>query len=460
MRYTLTVFEPDYEKIKAHLSSDPSVEQAGYLMCRLSQTPSEMRLLAREFVPVLPGEIIEQSAHHMKIDSRSYTRAMKYANDTKCCFVFVHSHPHGYPEHSSQDDAEEAPLFTTAYVRIRTAGVHGSLVMTDLNVSSARVWLLDGSIEPIERVRIIGKRFRFWFSGDGEEPVPEFFDRQVRAFGKDIQVLLKKLRIGVVGVGGTGSCVAEQLIRLGVGELRIADGETFDSSNVNRVYGSRVIDQTLPKVKLTERMAADIGLGTKIDTSNRPVTFQSVLASLRDCDIIFGCTDDEWGRSLLTRFAVYYGIPVLDMGVQIDSENGTIRSIQGRVTMLMPGTACLYCRGRIASERIAAESKRALNPQEAAALQEEGYIPELQEPAPAVVPFTTTIAAGAVSELLHRLTGFLGDERESSEVLYLIDDSRIRTNRVLPREGCFCSGRSYWGRGDVRPFLDTTWRPG
>ena len=76
-----------------------------------------------------------------------------------------------------------------------------------------------------------------------------------------------------------------------------------------------------------------------------------MLEEFRTCDAIFGCTDDEWGRSLLTRLAIYYAIPVFDMGVKIDSEDGIIRSINGRVTTLLPGTACLYCRGRITAER-------------------------------------------------------------------------------------------------------------
>jgi hypothetical protein len=29
---------------------------------------------------------------------------------------------------------------------------------------------------------------------------------------------------------------------------------------------------------------------------------------------------------------------------------------------------------------------------------------------------------------------------------------------VPPREACFCGDTKFWGRGDVTPFLDTTWR--
>lgn len=459
MRHTVTFTEDDYTALEAHLASDASVEQAAFLICRPAQTDTELRLLVREILPVQGGDILEQSPVHMKIASRAFIRAMKRASDTKSCIMFVHLHPNGYPHHSSQDDIEEQKLFRTAYIRIHNAGVHGSLVLTQSGLAAARVWLPDGTTQTIERIRIIGRRVRFWFSDGVSGEVPEFFDRQVRAFGSDIQRLLSRLRIGVVGVGGTGSCITEQLIRLGVGSLVIADGESFEASNVNRVYGSRLIDESIAKVKIAERLAADIGLGTKIELLTRPISYQSVMKAFRDCDLIFGCTDDELGRSLLTTFAIYYLIPVFDMGVKIDSDGGIIRSIQGRVTTLMPGAACLHCRGRLSTELIQAESQRAANPEAAGALEEEGYIPELAEPAPAVVAFTTTIAASAVTEFLHRLTGFMGVERESTEVLHFIDQTELRRNKLPSREGCFCGNKQYWGRGDVRPLLDTTWRP-
>ncbi len=459
MRYSLTFTEEDYATLQAHLDFDVSVEQAAFLICRPSETDGEIRLLVREIVPVLPPDVIEQSAIHMKIAPAAYTRAMKRANDTKSCFVFVHSHPNGYPDHSEQDDIEEAKLFATAYIRIRTPGIHASLIFTPGGISSARVWLPDLTIQQVKRVRIIGARFKFWFGNSAQDAIPEFFDRQVRAFGHDIQRLLRHLRVGIVGVGGTGSCVAEQLVRLGVGSILIADGEEFEASNVNRVYGSRVIDAGIKKVKIIERLAADVGLGTRVRMIARPISYELAMKVFRDCDVIFGCTDDELGRSLLTRFAVYYIVPVFDMGVKIDSEGSQIRSIQGRVTTLMPGAACLNCRGRLRPDIIHAESKWSIDPNAAAELKKEGYIPELAERAPAVVAFTTTIAASAVTEFLNRLTGFMGPDRQSTEVLHLIDDTKVRTNRVSPREDCFCGDKKYWARADVRPFLDTTWRP-
>ena len=68
--------------------------------------------------------------------------------------------------------------------------------------------------------------------------------------------------------------------------------------------------------------------------------------------------------------------------------------------MLAPGAGCLVCRNRIDLRRAAAEM---LAPEEHRRLADEGYAPALAETDPAVVAFTTQVAAAAVSELLERL---------------------------------------------------------
>jgi len=193
-----------------------------------------------------------------------------------------------------------------------------------------------------------------------------------------------------------------------VGDLLIIDGQEFDPTNVNRMYGSRSTDGGFPKVDLIKRLATDIGLNTKVTTLQKHIYYKSSFAQLRNCDIVFGCTDDELGRSLLTKLPVYYYIPVFDMGVKIDHrEDGTIRSINGRVTTLIPSAACLFCRGRINPTIISAEALSVYNPDEYAKRKAEGYVLGLNDTAPAVIPLTAEVASSAVLELLHRLTGCL-----------------------------------------------------
>jgi hypothetical protein len=251
-----------------------------------------------------------------------------------------------------------------------------------------------------------------------------------------------------------GSAVIEQLTRLGVGKLSVFDRDVFDDSNVNRVYGAGTADAGKKKVNLAGRNIGRIGLGTEVAIYPEHITKQETARALRDCDLVFGCTDKEAPRAILVQLALRYLIPIFDLGVLIDSEEGVLRDVVGRVTTLLPGEACLFCRERISAAGVANES---LSDEERAVLAAEGYAPELPTPSPAVVAFTSAVASLGVTELLHRLTGFMGDERQSSEVLIFFDKSRMRTNRPAPGEECLCNQRRLWGRGDSRSFLDLAW---
>lgn len=458
MRYSITFAGDDYRSLVEHLHQPGFIEQGAYLLCSLSVTESESRLLVRAVILVRPEEVISASSSHMEIAPQSFMRAMKCADIGHLSFVFVHSHPYGPAGHSPQDNVTEPSFFRTAYTRINGKAIHASIVVSGVDHPRARVWHSDGTTSPVEVIRVIGDRFRFFHHDPQLNAHAEIFDRQVRAFGMEIQYLLKTLHIGIVGNGGTGSAVAEQLIRLGIGKLSLFEGQTLDASNVTRVYGSRLADVDRPKVKIIQRLAKDIGFGTEVTLFPEHITSLKTAEALRDCDVIFGCTDDEWGRSILSKLAIDYYIPVIDMGVKIDSNEGSIVSVQGRVTTLAPGTACLFCRGRITAEGVRAQVIESCNPSQAEELRRQRYAPELHGNAPAVIAFTTAAASTAVAELLHRLTGFMGPDRISSEVIHFFDQSRMRTNHLSPNFDCYCGDKQRWGLGDQQPFLGMLWQ--
>ncbi len=458
MRYSITLLEDNFRKLEEHFNSSPD-EAAAYLYARIASTPNEARLLVRDVVLVTDEDIETRSPVHLSIAGRSYVRAVKQSALADAAFIFVHSHPGGPAAFSNQDDREEPDLFRLAHDRNPRA-CHASLVF---DVPSqrfvGRVWLPDGSTHRIEVVRSIGKRWKFLRSNDSAGDA-DVFDRQVRAFGKDIQNQLQHFRIGVVGAGGTGSAVIEQLIRLGVGHLIVIDSDSLDRTNVNRVFGSGVADAGTPKVAIAERQAERIGLGTNVRAIPRHLSFKDVAEELRECDVVFGCTDDEWGRSILARLSVYYLIPVIDVGVVIEPVPNTelIRSIHGRVTVLQPGTACLFCRGRISPDGVRDETIRLTDPARAEGLHKEGYLTGVQEPAPSVVSFTSAVASLATTELLDRLVGFKDEDSKGTEYLLRFDADTIGHSTRASVEGCFCNDKTLWGAGDRKLFLGLTWR--
>jgi molybdopterin/thiamine biosynthesis adenylyltransferase len=452
-KFTLTMLEKHSDLLKQIIFAVPGLEGAAYLMCGISRTEQEVRLLVREVIPVKPEHYLVRESDRLSIASESYVPVAKQSKLNKEAVIFVHSHPSDYPEFSPADNIEEPKLL--AFLQSRCADVpHGSMVCSGPTPTfNARIWC-DGTWADIERIRFIGRRFRIVDKAPGAEPLPEFFDRQVRAFGPQIQRLLGSLHIGVPGVGGTGSATVQQLVRLGVGRVSVFDGDVLAASNVTRVHGSSLEDVDRPKAVVQAESLNRIGFDTEVIVFPKHITVEETAKHLRDCDFIFGCTDKHSPRGILVRLALRYLIPVIDMAVRIDSKDQIIRGIWGRVTTILPGEACLFCRETITARHVRAES---LPPDQLEAEIREGYAPELGSDEPAVVMFTTAVAAQAVSELLHRLTGFMGEDRVSSEVILHFHESRIRTNRRSPKADCMCMHQQHWGRGDTRNFLGVTW---
>ena len=80
------------------------------------------------------------------------------------------------------------------------------------------------------------------------------FERNIELFGESGQQRLRESRVAVVGVGGLGTHVVQQLALLGVGALTLVDGEELSESNKNRYVGVRH-DDPVPgsrKVDLAE----------------------------------------------------------------------------------------------------------------------------------------------------------------------------------------------------------------
>lgn len=452
----MTFVADDYEKLTSHLFGDSSVEQAAYLLCGISETQAEIRFLVRSVVPVAPDKLKEQSEKHLAIPSSSFVPVLKQAAARQECFFLVHSHPKGFKDFSSQDDLEEPKLFRAAYIRIGF-GLHGSLVFSGRDSLSGRVWIDDGGeFRPISLhwIRVIGRRFEFLIPENGSalhDVMPDrFFDRQIRAFGKDLQRLLGNLHVGVVGCGGTGSAVIEQLARLGVGQLTIVDDDKVEDTNISRVHGSTLHDEGREKVQVMQDMIQKIGFGTEIHVIKRKAIYESVARALRNCDLIFGCTDDQAGRMILNELSIHYYIPLIDMGVVIDSHSGYLRSVLGRVTMVRPRANCLLCRQWIRIDMVEAELMSAELRERRA---REGYAPELEEKDPAVVSFTTAVAAQSVMEMLHLITGYMGDERDVRDILWRMDSTAYSFRPVPNSEGCSCTTPKKVGRGDRREFL-------
>jgi hypothetical protein len=59
--------------------------------------------------------------------------------------------------------------------------------------------------------------------------------------------------------------------------------------------------------------------------------------------------------------------------------------------------------------------------------------------------------------MLHRLTGFMGEDRRSTEVLMAFHETKLHRNRQPASAECLCQVREHWARGDSHNFLGLVW---
>lgn len=438
-----------------------NVETAGVLTARYVATPSgHVRLLGRRIHWVPEDAYLERESDRLSIASSGYVHALADAEHDGSIAIWLHTHPGNgaSPRPSRHDrvvDEQLADLF-----RLRAnVGHYAAIVVAhrDGQLRFAGHLESEGERADIDRLWITGRRLQLAHNATHDAaPLPEEFDRNIRAFGGDIQRVLGDLSVAVIGAGGTGSAVAEQLVRLGVRRLHLLDPDELSGSNVTRVYGSTPADIGRPKVDILAAHLERIAPAAEITTTKGMVTEEANARALLDADVVFGCTDDNAGRLVLSRVASYLLTPVIDCGVLLSSgPTGQLQGIDGRITVLAPGAACLVCRERVDLARAAAEM---MTPEEHERLAGEGYAPALAGTEPAVVTYTTQVAASAVTELVERLVHY-GPDPATSEILLRMHEREISTNDAHPRDGHYCDpAADKLGRGSVNPFLEQTWR--
>jgi molybdopterin/thiamine biosynthesis adenylyltransferase len=270
------------------------------------------------------------------------------------------------------------------------------------------------------------------------------YDRQVQVFGIQVQKRLSSLRIGIVGLGGTGSMVAEQLAHLGIQRFVLVDPDVIELSNLNRVVGASGGDIARPKVDVAAELIRRVQPSASAEKIIDSVNKNSVLMRLRELDAIFCCTDSHGSRHLLNELAYRFLVPCFDCGVVIAASDGQVTHVSGRAQMLAPGLACLTCSQLLDPEQVRrdlmADYERALDP----------YILGNSVPQPAVISLNGSIVSLAVTMFLGAFGGLPIAARHQR--LNAIQGT-VRVIDSTPIEGCIsCSAAGGLAVGSSWPL--------
>ena len=256
------------------------------------------------------------------------------------------------------------------------------------------------------------------------------FSRQIALFGLEGQRRITESRVSLVGLGGLGSHLAQQLAFLGVRDFVLVDHDLISRSSRNRVVGTRPadVDETT-KVDVAKRMILDI------DSKAEVQTYATLLEEAQDAfpgrSVVFGGVDSDLARLQLTEIASRCRLPYFDLASDTDADGEGLPTFGGRI-VFSDGTRCLHCLDLLDQE----EMRRDQLTPEARAAYDKIYGIErgtLGETGPAVVSINATVASLAVTEFMLWVTGVRSPEHQ---LIYYGEKRVIRRSTDAGKESC------------------------
>jgi adenylyltransferase/sulfurtransferase len=175
--------------------------------------------------------------------------------------------------------------------------------------------------------------------------------RLLPQIGDGGQEKLARSRVLLVGCGALGTVMAEQLVRAGVGFLRICDRDLVERTNLQRqvLFDEADAESETPKAVAAKARLGKVNSGVEIDARVVDVHSGNIEGLLRwgnrdagvaptedrFVDLILDGTDNVETRYLVNDVAVKHGVPWV---------YGACVGVEGRVMGIVPGKGpCLRC---------------------------------------------------------------------------------------------------------------------
>ncbi len=154
------------------------------------------------------------------------------------------------------------------------------------------------------------------------------YERNLGFFSEGEQSRLASSHAAIIGAGGLGGVVFEILLRAGVGEISIADFDSFDETNLNRQLLSSEENLGRSKVEEAARRAVKINSSCKVNAIHRRVDSSNAVQLIHGANCVIDCTDSIGGRFEIELAASTLPAPLVHAAVA-----GSL----GQITTIFPG---------------------------------------------------------------------------------------------------------------------------
>ena len=156
----------------------------------------------------------------------------------------------------------------------------------------------------------------------------ERYIRNLGALTEAECALLREKTVLVAGCGGLGGYLIEMLLRLGLGEIRAADGDCFEASNLNRQLLSAPGLLGKSKAEAAAERAALVNPEVRFVAVPEFVTEENADWLIRGCDAVLDALDNIPSRTMLAKKCAEAGIPLI---------HGAICGWSAQAAIALPG---------------------------------------------------------------------------------------------------------------------------
>lgn len=160
----------------------------------------------------------------------------------------------------------------------------------------------------------------------------ERYARNIPALSAAECEILRQKRVLVVGCGGLGGHILDQLARIGVGSIRAVDGDVFEETNLNRQLLSAVPLLGVSKAKAAADHIGRVNPAVKVEAVEAFLTEDNADALVAGCDIVMDALDNIPSRKILAAACERAGIPYI---------YGAIQGWVAQAAVSMPGDALI-----------------------------------------------------------------------------------------------------------------------
>jgi len=464
MQYRLKMLPGHYREMQACLLKNTAVEQGCFLLCSTAGAKNETLLLVREVITLASDELAIQKKDLLSVKPEAMLRVARLAQQQQASICMVHTHPmvNGPVNFSTADDLGNVRTFRF-FNRLLPEALNSCLVWNgNMRHASGRIYQTATTWDAIARIEVVGNPSLIndvaIKQDDNDSQPQETYSRQALILGQYGQNMLHRLRIGVIGCGGIGSCATVMLAHSGVGEIRPVDYDCVEESNRPRIPGAQpedVLSKT-PKVDVIKRYLERVSPDCRVITYKTVTEDPYIRSGLIGLDAIICTTDNTRSRAYINQLCQQYYIPLLDLGTEfVSNDQGELVNEIGKANLILPGTACLLCSNHIDPDRLRAET---LPKNEREQLIEEGYIRGFDVHQPSMMMFNMEVAARGIQLLLGQLAGLMAVDMLSYERFSFLGLNRRQHHkhvRKLQQQTClFCApGSHHIGAGDSLPPL-------